>query len=136
MTTPRIGLSKKDVEKVMATWGPDALARVRENPYILTKLRISLKVIDAIAADLGIDAKDPRRLKALAVEALNQDLFTKGNCYMPVHTLCQQVGITPELLAQCEDIHVEGRRVMLRRTFAAEVFIAWHVKRQQENCKT
>jgi exodeoxyribonuclease V alpha subunit len=78
-------------------YGPQAIDRVKENPYALAEevLGIGFKTADRIARQMGLSAESPARVRAALLFALC-DAARKGDVYLPRETLTERVN---ELLA-------------------------------------
>lgn len=114
------------VAKAIRTFGAEAAAKINENPYVMHQLGVKLDILDRLATQLKISTKNNvHRSIAIAEAELDRELLN-GNCYMLIHTLAVKAKCRPEELALDGTIIVEGKRAMLTRAHAAEVFIlAW-----------
>ncbi len=78
------GISSGRAVRIYRTYGQDAIARIKENPYQLADdIRgIGFKTADQLAAKLGIDGHSPYRARA-AVRFTLQELASDGHCGYP-----------------------------------------------------
>ncbi len=78
------GISSGRAVRIYRTYGQDAVARIKENPYRLADdIRgIGFKIADELAAKLGIDRSSPFRARA-AVQYSLQELARQGHCGYP-----------------------------------------------------
>ena len=75
------GITSGRAVRIYNTYGHEAIARIKENPYQLADdIRgIGFKTADELAATLGIDRNSPYRARA-AVRYTLQDLASQGHC--------------------------------------------------------
>jgi exodeoxyribonuclease V alpha subunit len=78
------GITPGRAVRIYRTYGHEAIARIKENPYQLADdIRgIGFKTADELAAALGIDRNSPYRARA-AVQYTLQDLAGQGHCGYP-----------------------------------------------------
>ncbi len=78
------GITSGRAIRIYRTYGHEAIAKIKENPYQLADdIRgIGFKTADELAAKLGIDRNSPFRAKA-AVQYTLQDLASQGHCGCP-----------------------------------------------------
>ena len=78
------GITPGRAVRIYRTYGQEAIAKIKENPYQLADdIRgIGFKTADALAATLGIDRNSPYRARA-AVQYTLQDLAGQGHCGYP-----------------------------------------------------
>ncbi len=78
------GITSGRAVRIYRTYGHEAIAKIKENPYQLADdIRgIGFKTADELAATLGIDRNSPYRAKA-AVRYTLQDLASQGHCGYP-----------------------------------------------------
>lgn len=69
-------------------YGLDALERVKDDPYLLTRpgLDVVFQAADALAVELGVDAADPQRLEAGLLFELRHNAGN-GHTFLPVDKL-------------------------------------------------
>ncbi|MCL2081369.1 MAG: ATP-dependent RecD-like DNA helicase [Oscillospiraceae bacterium] len=72
-------------------YGSDAMARLRENPYILVSFDLTFEMADTLAFDLGIAPDSFVRQKAGVLYELRYNL-DQGHCYIPFDKLCAVTG--------------------------------------------
>jgi exodeoxyribonuclease V alpha subunit len=75
------GITPGRAVRIYRTYGHEAIAKIKENPYQLADdIRgIGFKTADELGAKLGIDRNSPYRAKA-AVQYTLQDLASQGHC--------------------------------------------------------
>jgi exodeoxyribonuclease V alpha subunit len=78
------GITPGRAVRIYRTYGHEAIAKIKENPYQLADdIRgIGFKIADELAATLGIDHNSPYRARA-AVQYTLQDLASQGHCGHP-----------------------------------------------------
>jgi len=78
------GITSGRAVRIYNTYGNEAIAKIKENPYQLADdIRgIGFKTADELAATLGIDRNSPYRARA-AVRYTLQDLASNGHCGYP-----------------------------------------------------
>jgi len=78
------GITPGRAVRIFRTYGHEAIAKIKENPYQLADdIRgVGFKTADELAARLGIDRNSPYRAKA-AVRYTLQDLAGQGHCGYP-----------------------------------------------------
>ena len=78
------GITPGRAVRIYRTYGHEAIAKIKENPYQLADdIRgIGFKTADELAATLGIDRNSPYRARA-AVQYTLQDLASQGHCGYP-----------------------------------------------------
>ena len=122
------------------TYGDEALRRLREDPYVLSRARfgVAFSVADNIAISLGIGGDDPCRLRA-ALEYELEHNAGNGHVFLPREKLLaatqQMIGGEAEALELVLDRLIEGFGVVqqavagvqacyLPRLYQAETFVA------------
>ena len=97
------GVSTSRAFRIYKTYGPDAIAKVQEDPYRLARdIRgIGFKTADQIAEKLGIGKQSDLRARA-GVEYVLQELTDNGHCAFPRDQLAKKaqamLGIAPEII--------------------------------------
>lgn len=83
-----MGLTPAQAQRLMRVLGDEAPARVKQDPYGLTKLvpGIGFKTADAIATRVGLPPDSPARLKAAVIHVL-QDAAEQGHVFLERNTL-------------------------------------------------
>lgn len=141
-------------QKIFKHYGPEAIQKVRENPYALSRdiFGIGFKTADGIAANMGIARDSAQRIEA-GIEFTLSERSTDGHVCYPVKLFCTEAAalleissdtdrITPliEKLAEEKRIAVETIEdvpyLWLRPLFIAEKGIAKEVKRLQMNASS
>ena len=79
-------------------FGPEALAIIQEDPYVLTQPEIgaNFAAVDAFAMYCGMEADDTRRIEAGTIFEMTYNLRS-GHVFIPIEKLC---GATAMLLQQ------------------------------------
>lgn len=112
-----VGASAAHAWAIWDEFGADGAAMVTENPYALTKAKgVGFLTCDQIAARLGWDARDPRRLSAGIAHAL-AEAEKDGHCYLPEPRLLKAaselLGVAPATCQSALELAVtEGRLVL------------------------
>lgn len=111
-----VGASAGLAFAIWDAFGSDGAKLVTENPYALTKARgVGFTTCDQIAARLGWDARDPRRLSAGLAHTLDQ-AETSGHCYLPEDQLLKSAaGLLGVAEATCQgaiDTAVTEKRIV------------------------
>jgi exodeoxyribonuclease V alpha subunit len=142
------GVGTARAVRIYKTYGDEAIARVRENPYRLSLdiHGIGLKSADVIAQRLGIPADSPLRAQA-GVRHMLQELRGEGHCAAARESLVKGasalLGIPSETidqaidqeLAECNLVaeSIDGRPCLyLASLYRAEVGVAGHLLRLLE----
>lgn len=115
------GVSPRLAVKIYRTYGANAVARLRENPYRLAfdVFGVGFKSADQIATQLGIPADSPRRAEA-GVHHVLSDMGSAGHVYSERSMLVEQaqellqidgalVDTAVETLAESGWIVIEGQ---------------------------
>ena len=78
-----LGLTVKDSKKIFEKLGDDALQKIEENPYILSKLvkGFGFEKCDKIARNIGIKPDSVFRVSEGIIHALKQSSI-EGNCFL------------------------------------------------------
>ncbi len=103
--------------RIYKTYGEDAIAVIRANPYRLADdvRGIGFKTADQIAAQLGIDPQSPVRARAAIRYALGQ-LSQDGHCGFPelkvIETTQQLVGVQAPVLEDAVAAELAERNIV------------------------
>jgi len=141
-------VSPSFAQKIFKSYGPEAIQKVRENPYCLSRdiFGIGFKTADEIAAHMGIARDGPQRIEA-GIEHTLSECSKEGHVCYPLAPFCIEAGallevnsdkVSPliEKLLGEKRIAVEAveevPHLWLRPLFIAEKGIAKEVKRLQE----
>ncbi len=131
--------------KIYKTYGRDAVAKIRANPYQLADdvRGIGFKTADQLASRLGIDPQSPDRARAAVRYALQQ-LSQEGHCGFPEQGVLdkteQLVGVAPALLQAAVETELATGNLMrepvdgtawlfLTSLHRAETGLAHHIRR-------
>jgi exodeoxyribonuclease V alpha subunit len=130
------GISSSQAAKIYKQYGNDAMQVVKANPYQLARdiHGIGFKTADAIAANMGVPADSPRRIRAGILHVL-EELTADGHTCCPHNELCQQTAalltvaddkVKAEILALAadRDIGIEDDIIFLSRMLRAETDLA------------
>lgn len=85
-----VGVSPAFAQKVFKAYGPQSIAKVKENPYALTKdvSGIGFKTADILAQKMGILKEAPQRIEA-GIEFVLSELSSDGHVCYPVAEFLQ-----------------------------------------------
>ena len=85
------GVGTSKAVRIFKTYGKDAIAIVRQNPYRLATdvFGIGFETADSIARSIGIPADSPRRAEAGITHVLNE-CSSRGHCAFPRESLLQR----------------------------------------------
>jgi exodeoxyribonuclease V alpha subunit len=99
-----VGASASHAWAIWDEFGADGAVMVTENPYALTRARgVGFITCDQIAARLGWDRSDPRRLSAGIAHAL-AEAEKDGHCYLPQPVLLKAAAALLDIpAASCRD---------------------------------
>ena len=123
------------------TYGDNAIQRLRDDPYILSRAQygVDFALTDAIAISMGFDGDDPCRLRAALEYELSHNASGGGHVFLPREKLllatAQLIGMTPDDLEPALDKLIDGFGVVqqtiagvqgcyLPRLYQAETFVA------------
>ena len=123
------------------TYGDNAIQRLRDDPYILSRAQygVDFALTDAIAISMGFDGDDPCRLRAALEYELSHNASGGGHVFLPREKLllatAQLIGMTPDDLEPALDKLIDGFAVVqqtiagvqgcyLPRLYQAETFVA------------
>ena len=123
------------------TYGDNAIQRLRDDPYILSRAQygVDFTLTDAIAISMGFDGDDPCRLRAALEYELSYNASGGGHVFLPREKLllatAQLIGMTPDDLEPALDKLIDGFGVVqqtiagvqgcyLPRLYQAETFVA------------
>lgn len=138
-----VGASTALAVPIWEAFGADGATLIKSNPYALTKARgIGFTICDKIAAFLGWERTDPRRLSAGLAHTI-ETAQSDGHCYLPVDTLVERavtlLGVRPDRCAGALDaavaeerLVVEGDRAYTRQMHYLETDLAVQLRRLAE----
>ena len=123
------------------TYGDNAIQRLRDDPYILSRAQygVDFALTDAIAISMGFDGDDPCRLRAALEYELSHNASGGGHVFLPREKLllatAQLIGMTPDDLEPALDKLIDDFGVVqqtiagvqgcyLPRLYQAETFVA------------
>jgi len=142
------GIGMGTVMRIMREFGQDAVAKIKENPYVLCSevYGIGFKTADSIALRTGIPKNSPFRVDAALMWVLSE-AANEGHCYLRPSSIVERLigskgkGIIAGSGVKVEDIAVsngrliddgrcvrEGDCVYLKRLWLAEKAVAAKVK--------
>ena len=102
------GLKAQLAMRLYSAYGDDALAAVKDNPYIMVNEFIGAEFYDAdaLAISLGFDADSSERVQAAALFELSHNL-NNGHTFIPREKLCQAtsqlIEVEPETVSESLD---------------------------------
>jgi len=129
------GLTVTYAKKALKAFGTSAIAKIRENPYILTDIKgVGFLKADAIAKELGIKDTHPARLTAGIMYCLDNATYKEGHSYLPEKELlrrsCELMSLDSSIVADHfyesdfgELVFTQGC-VYLKRIYHAERYVA------------
>ena len=96
-------VNRRATNQILETWGPDAPARIRENPYALVEAidGVGFLTADSVARKVGYDVSGSPRLRAGILHTLKDQAFKKGHTCLPRATLLTEAN---QLLAVPSDL--------------------------------
>jgi exodeoxyribonuclease V alpha subunit len=140
------GIGMGTVMRIMKEFGQDAVAKIKENPYVLCSevYGIGFKTADSIALRTGIPKNSPFRVDAALLWVLSE-AANEGHCYLRpsliVERLIGKGGIIAASAVKVEDVAESNQRliddgrcvregdcVYLKRLWLAEKAVAAKVK--------
>ena len=89
----QFNISAKAAAVVHRTFGADAVAKIKQNPYILCNNidGITFKTSDNIAHILGLPKNSPERIGAFIKYTLMSAAYTSGHTYLPKEVLIEHI---------------------------------------------
>jgi RecD/TraA family predicted helicase len=160
MELSQYDVTVNQMRKIMRKFGASAAAKVKENPYLLCKIRgIGFVKADKIAQNMGISAESPFRIIECVKYALEQCTASghtwslrnslADDCYNAMKMTCRRSLIedaidntyqTSEGYTAIEGtdgdvLLINGTRLTLRRYYEAELFIATFIKKKLTDSK-
>jgi exodeoxyribonuclease V alpha subunit len=121
------GIGSARATRIFRTYGQEAIAKIKENPYRLADdIRgIGFKTADELAAKLGIDRNSPLRARA-AVRYTLHELADDGHCGYPepgvIEKTAELVSIDPNVVEEAV-AHAIGERAVVRETINDEPWL-------------
>lgn len=103
--------------RLYSAYGDEALDMVRDNPYILSGVRVgaTFAQADALALANGVEADDPQRIAAALLFELRHN-SDNGHCFLPVDKLttatAQLIGVEYERVGEGLDILLDSGDVV------------------------
>jgi exodeoxyribonuclease V alpha subunit len=121
------GITSGRAIRIYRTYGHEAIARIKANPYQLADdIRgIGFKTADELAAKLGIDRNSPYRARA-AVHYTLQELAGEGHCGFPESGVVEQTTKLVEidrLIVEAAVRGAVGDRSVIREDVAGEPWL-------------
>ncbi len=111
------GLTDGQAARVVARWGAEAPAKLREDPYILADevYGFGFKRADVVALRMGLAIDHPSRIRACLLYLLGE-AENRGHCYVPapklVNMAAAHLNVASELVWRAgRDIVASGRMV-------------------------
>ncbi len=121
------GIGSARATRIFRTYGQEAIAKIKENPYRLADdIRgIGFKTADELAAKLGIDRNSPYRARA-AVRYTLHELADEGHCGYPeprvIEKTTELVSIDPKVVEEAVAYAV-GEGSVVRETITEEPWL-------------
>ncbi len=121
------GITSGRAVRIYRTYGHEAIARIKANPYQLADdIRgIGFKTADELAATLGIDRNSPYRARAAVLFTL-QELAGDGHCGFPESGVVEQTTKLVEIDTQIVEAAVQAAvqdRSVIREDVAGEPWL-------------
>ncbi len=86
------GITPNLLVRIYNTFGDEAVARIRANPYVLTEIRgIGFKTADEIARKLGVEFGSAYRIEAAILHLLLEAGEQDGHTYLPPELLLKRL---------------------------------------------
>ncbi|MBB5712423.1 exodeoxyribonuclease V alpha subunit [Sphingomonas xinjiangensis] len=120
------GVSSARAVRIFKTYGDQAIATIKADPYQLARdiHGIGFKTADAIASSIGYGKEDPRRVRAGVAHALTSAM-NGGHCGLPrddlVRTGAELLEVPPRLISQALSDELAAGEVMAGQTDGREV---------------
>lgn len=91
MFLQQYNISPNIAVKIHKIFGPEAVNKIKENPYSLADRveGVSFRTADSIAFSLGLPKNSPMRVKSGIIYFLREAAFTTGHTYMPKSLLAE-----------------------------------------------
>lgn len=136
----QFGISIKNIMKIEASYGEEAVCVVKENPYRLVEEidGIGFKTADKLAHELHFESDHPYRIKAAVLAAVLDICMANGDTYTTREVLQKKVkkeyafsiALDAYLEALCQDrlLMIEEERIYHHTQFDAEKGIATFMK--------
>lgn len=143
----RPGIGMGTVERIYAEYKDEAVATVKENPYLLSEdvFGIGFRKADEIGLVTGIDPASPYRVRAAFLYTL-REATNEGHCYLTPSKVAEgmighdgcvrgsgigipEIQTASELLMDQEHIIREGDCIYLKKLWQAERNAAAYVRR-------
>lgn len=135
----KIGVPYNITYKLDQILGDKALPTLKENIYRILDISelISFNQVDAIAMKMGIDPKDPRRLRACLIYCLHNKIVMssstgcinaelKDDFYKKLGLIDVSLyNATLNVLQRDEAIIIEGNKIFMKRYYEKEKYIAF-----------
>lgn len=107
----KVGLSSARAMKVHKAFGDEAIARIKENPYILCKdiWGIGFSTADAVAHRQGVSPQSEYRVRA-GIQHILREALGLGNCALPVPDVLDKVSallsVDYNLIERCIELEL------------------------------
>jgi len=109
-----LGLGMGHALKAFKTFGLSLDAAVEEDPYCLMDVEgVSFDDADRVAMEMGLDKRDPRRVRAYARSVLEAEL-NEGHCYAPLGEMVALIARWNIPTPVVEEALEESPRLVLR----------------------
>jgi exodeoxyribonuclease V alpha subunit len=85
-------VNRRAANQIIEKWGPDAPARIRENPYALIEAidGIGFLTADEVARKIGYDFSGAPRIRAGVIHTLKEQAFGQGHTCLPKSKLLHE----------------------------------------------
>jgi len=86
-------VSKRAIQNVLEKWGGNAVAKIEENPYVLTQIDgIGFLTADEVARNIKYDFHAPERIRAGVLHAISEAAWGEGHVCLPENLLLEAAG--------------------------------------------
>lgn len=89
----KFGISVQVAKKIENIYGNNTIEIIKQNPYQLIEDidGVGFKTVDKLARDLSFSLDDPRRIKAIIVQLVQQWCNSTGDTYIEIEVLCKKI---------------------------------------------
>jgi len=103
-----LGLTSNQTRRIYEKYGLEAIERVKENPYILSRdiFGIGFKTADSIALGVGVDYTSPYRISAGVAHVLFEAANGEGHVFLPYEILISRAALLLHLQQQEIENHL------------------------------
>lgn len=131
------GLSTNRAARIYKTYGEEAVATIRANPYTLAKEihGIGFHSADAVAMKLGFERDSILRARG-AIDHLLTEATGEGHCALPreelFKTATQLLDVDESVVATAFERHLHDARISLEKIYGEELVFLPHLRVAEE----